>query len=182
MSRFYFFLWLFWLLRVTLCTLASAGLFAFIITLSIYMKQGLVSLDSTVVSALLDIWNFWFTISLNIGLLFALFRSVKYLFNRCYGGFVLKLNRCIKENTSGFIEEIGYGDLIKVWRKWFMILIWLVGSLMVISLGLTYLFTSYSSLFDWFNIYILYLFIAIGGYISFIVMAGRCKSVRIIKC
>ena len=54
-----------------------------------------------------------------------------------------------------------------VWRKWFMLLIWLVGSIMIFALALTHLFTSYSGLFEWFDIYWLFGFILMEGYFSF---------------
>ena len=173
MVRFYLLLWLFWLIRVVLCTLFTASILSLLVTFFIYVKQGFVTIDAVAFDALFDIWQFWFLISLNLALLFALFRSVKYLFNRCYSGFMLQLQGC---------DIVGYGDLIKVWRKWFMLLIWLVGSLMVLALIATHLFTSYDSLFDWFGIYLLYLFIAMAGYISFILIVARCKSIKVVKC
>jgi len=182
MLKFYLFLWLSWLFRVVLCTLLSAALFAFIVTLFIYVKQGFMPIDRVVFEALLKIWTFWFSILLNLSLLFALFRSVKYLFNHCYAGYILKLKACTKKESGKYIEIIGYGDLLKVWRKWFMLLIWIVGSLMILAFVLTHLFTTYNSLFDWFSIYLLYLFIAIGGYFSFVFITARCKCIEVIKC
>jgi hypothetical protein len=182
MSRFYRSLWLFWALRVLLCTLFSATLLALLVTFFIYIMQGLPSLDAKILQALLDVWKFWFAILLNIALLLALFRSVKYLFNHPHAGYMLKLKGCQKEQGGEYIEVVGYGDLVKVWRKWFMLLIWLVGSLMVLALGITYLFTPYESLFSWFNIYVLYFFIFIAGYLSFIFLSNRCKNIRIVKC
>ena len=182
MSRFYFLLWFWWSVRLVLCTLVLATFFALLLTLFIYIKQGLPTLDEKIGLALFDVWKFWFAIALNIALLIALFRSVKYIFNHPHAGYILKLKKCFKEHSSEYLEVVGYGDLLKVWRKWFMLLIWLVGSLMVLALLFTYIFTSYESLFDWFNIYILYLFILLAGYLSFIFLGSRCKSVRIVKC
>jgi len=182
MGKFYLRLWFFWALRVILCSLFFAFVFALIITLVIYAKQGFSSLDKQSISALLEIFKFWFFISLNLSVLLALFRSIKYIFNRPHAGYMFKLKQCVKENSSEYIEVIGYGDLVIVWRKWFMLLIWLVGSLMVLALIITYLFTSYTSLFDWFNIYVLYLFILLSGYFSFFILANRCKLVKIVKC
>jgi len=181
MSKFYLELWLSWSLRVIFCSLFFAFVFALMITLGIYAKQGFSSLDKQSISALLEIFKFWFFISLNLAVLLALFRSIKYIFNMPHAGYMFKLKQCSKDNSSEYIEIIGYGDLVKVWRKWFMLLIWLVGSLMILALIITYLFTSYTSLFDWFNIYILYFFILTSGYFSFSVLANRCKSVKIVK-
>jgi len=182
MIKFYFSLWFSWLIRVISCTLFIAGCLATVITLFVYAKQGFILIDKDILQALIAVWKFWFAISLNLALLFALFRSIKYLFNRCHSGFTLKLKTCFKERSSEFIEIIGYGDLVKVWRKWFMTLIWLVGALMVVALVCTYIFTQYHSLFDWFNITMLYIFIAIGAYLSFILIVARCKKIGVVKC
>ena len=184
MQKFYFELWLYWALRVVLCSVFLAAVFAFLITVVLYIKQGMPSLSGDVQGALLELFRFWFFLALNVAVLLALFRSVKYLFNRCHAGYMLKLKKCSQEKNveEAYLEFIGYGDLVKVWRKWFMLLIWIVGSFMVLALVITYLFTPYEALFDWFNIYILYAFILAGGYFSFIFMAARCKSMRIVKC
>jgi len=182
MRSFYFFLWFFWLVRVVLCTLFIAALISGVATLVIYIRQGILPLNDEVLSALYDIWHFWFVISLNIALLIALFRSVKYLFNRCYGGYMLKLKVCQKEANKAFIKTIGYGDLVKVWRKWFMLLIWLVAAEIVFAVALSYLLSSSVSLFDWFSIYMLYFFIAVAAYFSFVFLSARCKALKVVKC
>jgi hypothetical protein len=175
-------LWLYWLVRVVFSTIVLAILFASLFTLFLYIKEGLPTFNSQIAKALLDIWKFWFSISLNITLLIALFRTLKYIFNKPYFGYMLKLKKCYKEKGSGYIEVIGYGDLVKVWRKWFMLLIWLVGSFMVLALIVSTLFSSYQNLFDWFNIYMLYIFIFLAAYFSFILLANRCKNVKVVKC
>ena len=137
------------------------------------------ALNSEVFEALLNIFKFWFPIVWSLTLLLALFRSLKYIFNICFAGYELKLYSC---DGKDILENIGYGDLVKVWRKWFMLIIWLVGSLMVLSLAYTYMFTSYSGVFEWFDIYWLFGFILISGYFSFIMMSARCKRVKVAKC
>lgn len=170
MKKFYFYLWFFWALRVTLCSIVTAAVLAFIITIILYIKQGFVSLDQEVLEALYSIFSFWFMITLNIAVLFALFRSVKYIFNRCYDGYSFKLLSCPKEKR--YIEVIGYGDLVKFWRKWFMLLIWLSAAFMIIDFVV----------FDYYNIYVLYSVILLSGYFSFMFIGARCKQVRIVKC
>lgn len=180
MSSFYFFLWLRWSLRVTLCSVAIASVFSFSVTLFIFFSQStLYTIDFKVISALFDIFWFWFVLLWSLTLLIALFRSIKYIFNTCIKGYELKLLTC---STKEVIETIGYGDLVKVWRRWFMLLIWLVASMMVISLFLTYIFSDYTSIFEWFNIFWLYAFVIISGYFSFILMIAKCKRVEIRKC
>lgn len=170
MKKFYFTLWFFWALRVVLCSVAGAFVLSVLVTAVLYVKQGFATPNQEVMEALFSIFTFWFFVSLNITVLFALFRSVKYIFNRCYGGYSFKLLSCPKEQT--FIEVVGYGDLIKFWRKWFMLLIWLSAVFMIID----FVF------FDYYNIYLLYGAILLSGYLSFVLIAARCKQVKVVKC
>lgn len=179
MSRFYLFLWLRWALRLTLCSLSLAAILSFLVTLFIYVSRGLPDMTPEITGALFDIFIFWFSPLWSFTILIALFRGLKYIFNNCINGFELRLLTC---DSNEVIENIGYGDLVKVWRKWLMLLIWLVGSIMILALIYTNLFTSYSGIFEWFNIYWLYCFILFGGYFSFIIMSSRCKKVKIVRC
>ncbi len=179
MSKFYLFLWLKWAARVTVCSVFMAILVSFFITLFLYIKQGLPSFNNEIVSALLQIFKFWFSIVWSLTLLISLFRSLKYLFNNCLAGYELKLLSCDKKEI---IEDIGYGDLIKVWRKWFMLIIWLVAAEMVLAIVFTYVFTSYDGIFEWFNIYFLFIEVLVAGYFSLILLGGKCKQVKVVKC
>jgi len=167
MNRFYFFLWFNWAKSLTLYTLGISGVISMFITLVIYVMLGFRNLQTNVLSALVDVFSFYFTIVFSLVLLLMLFRSIKQVFNHCINGYELKLLQCGTTNT---IDEIGYGDLVKVWRKWFMLLIWLVAIFMIITL------------FSFFNIYALFGFILIAGYLSFIILIARCKQVRVVKC
>ncbi len=180
MSRFYFLLWLNWAVRVSVCSVVLACGFSFLITLFIYFNQGMPPLSSEIYKALFDVFRFWFVVCWSFTLLVALFRSLKFIFNTPHAKYALKLMACAKSDK--FIEIIGYGNLIKVWRKWFMLLIWLVGSIMILALVVTHLFTSYDGLFEWFNIYWLFVFILAAGYFSFILLGMRCKKIKIVKC
>jgi len=144
-----------------------------------YISQGIPELTSTVVNALIDITLFWFPILWSATLLFALFRSLKYIFNICIEGHKLQLLTCDMKET---IDFIGYGDLVKVWRKWFMLIIWLVGSQMIIAVVLSSLFTEFDGIFEWFNIYWLFAFVLLSGYLSFILLSTRCKRVKVVTC
>lgn len=179
MSKFYFFLWLRWAARVITCSVLLAYVITIIITATIYFIGNKPALDTDVLNALRDILNFWFPIVWSFTLLVSLFRSIKYIFNRCINGYEFKLLTCKGDET---IEEIGYGNLVKVWRKWLMLNIWLVGSFMIISIILTSIFTSYSGIFEWFSIYWLFGFILLSAYFSFMILGARCKSVKITKC
>lgn len=179
MNKFYILLWLRWSIRVTLCSTVLASVFSLFITLYVYISQGMVTIDAKVLKALIDIFVFWFPIVWSFTILLALFRALKYIFNVSISGYMLNLYSC---DGKELLREVGYGDLVKVWRKWFMLIIWLVGSLMVISLAYTYMFTPYSGVFEWFNIYWLFAFLLLSGYFSFILMTTRCKRVKVVKC
>ncbi len=179
MGRFYLFLWLCWALRVTLSSTALALFISLLITAFIYFKQGTPSLSLEVYQALGNIVKFWFPILWSITLLLSLFRSLKYIFNTCTAGYKLELLTC---SLSEKIEYIGYGDLLKVWRKWFMLIIWIVGVEMIFSLAFTYIFTNFKGVFEWFDIYWLFAFILSAGYFSFILLSNRCKRVKVVKC
>ncbi|MBU0720742.1 hypothetical protein KJ877_05325 [bacterium] len=186
MRRFYFLLWLKWVAGVALSSILLACGISLLITALIYFNQGGASLSGEVYSALLEVFQFWFPISWSISLLIALFRRLKYIFNDCISGYELKLLACANESkrqgSSQELDVIGYGDLVKVWRRWFMLMIWLVGAMMIVALALTYLFTDYSGVFEWFSIYWLIAFVLLSAYFSFILFGSRCKRVKVVKC
>jgi hypothetical protein len=167
MSKFYFLLWLKWAYKLSINTIVLASVITFVITLLTYAKLGFVTLDAKVFDALVDVYMFYFKIVFSLSLLLILFRSIKYIFNTCTNGYELKLLTC---DSNEIIENIGYGDLLRVWRKWFMLLIWLVATCMIVTL------------FSFFNIYALFIFILISGYLSFIILISKCKKVRLIRC
>ena len=179
MAKFYFLLWLRWAARVVTCSVLLAYFFSIIITAASYFMGSMPSLNSEVFSALRDILDFWFPIVWSFTLLLALFRSIKYIFNICINGYQLNLLTC---RDSEVIEIIGYGDLVKVWRRWIMLNIWLVGAFMIVAVIVTSLFTNYDGVFDWFSIYWLGAFILLSGYISFMLLGSRCKQVKVSKC
>jgi len=177
MNRFYILLWLKWFIRVSFCSILIALFISSAVTIYIFFKTSPDSLDGNVLKALFDIERFWFALSFNFAFLFVLFRSIKYIFNKKLDGYEYKLYNCSMQN----IDVIGYGDLIKVWRKWFFMLIWFSAVEMVIVTIIFYLF-GIDELFSWFNIYVLYSFVMIAGYFSFILLPSRCKRVRIVRC
>ena len=181
-SKFYFLLWFKWAVRLTLCSITFASILSVFITILIYISQGMPTHSSEIQTALVQVFIFWFVILWNFTLLIALFRSLKYVFNSCNSGYKLQLLSCPQDGETEVLEYIGYGDLLKVWRKWFMLIIWLVGAQMIFALIFTKLFTSYDGIFEWFNIYVLYIFVLVAGYFSFILLGSRCKRVKIVKC
>ena len=162
-----------WSLYLSVSSLFYAGIISFIITTYIYINQGSSALSIEVYQALVSIFKFWFPLVWSVTLLISLFQTLKTVFNRCYNGYEMNLKSC---------DVVGYGDIKGVWRKWLMLIIWLVGAQMIIALIFTKLFTSYEATFDWFNIYVLYTFVLVAGYVSFILLSSRCRLVSIKKC
>ena len=172
-NKFYLLLWFKWSLRLTVESTLLAGFFSLIVTLFLYVKQGASVLNESVVYALVDIFFFWFAILWSVALLLALFRGIKYIFHGCNNAYKLDLYSCEKEQGSELIVDIGYGDLVKVWRKWFMLMIWLVASQMIIA----YILST-----EWFSIVMLYLYIQVAGFFSFMILSAKCKRIKIVRC
>lgn len=179
MFKFYLFIWLRWAFWLTVLSVSMAIIFSIIGSFGIYLFQGMPALDKDVIDAL---WNvFWFLSSpmWSFVLFIVLFIRLKYIFNKCAANYQFKLMAC---DTKEYVEVLGYGNIVQVWRKWFLGLIWLVISITTVAIFIaTYVFNQ-DSLFDWFNIYLLYGFILIGGFFSFILLGSRCKNVRIVRC
>ena len=180
MGKFYFWLWLGWVVRVIVCSVASGAVLAALVTAVLYLTKGSASFDAKVLLALEQIFLFWFAVLFNLTLLFALFRSAKYLFNRCYNGYMFAMMVCPKEQT--YLEAVGYGDIVKFWRKWLMVLVWIVASFVLLSWVVSLLFIGYGEFFNYFNVWWLYGYILIGGYFSFLLIGLRCKSVKVKRC
>ena len=182
MHKFFFLLWIEWIVRLIFSSIIYAAIASILVTLGIYIKQGINELTVPIIQALSDIAIFWFWILLNVTILLALFRMMKYIFNNCKNGYKLELLSCPSDLKQEIIKHIGYGDLVKVWRKWFMLMIWLVAAQMIVAVVVESLSGFSDFVFSWFSVYILYVFIAIAGYISFILLQTRCKKVRIARC
>ena len=177
MIRFYTSLWISWVLRVSIESLFFSLLFSFLITFIIYIKKSFPPLDDEVLKALWTVFVFWFPISWSLSLLLALFRSLKYIFT-CKNGYSYKLYSCDKKE----IKEIGYGDLVSVWRKWFMLIIWMVAGIVLVLSMFFKLFFDFSSVFDWFNIWVLFIMVLVSGFFSFIFLPARCQKVKVLRC
>ncbi|MDQ7068678.1 MAG: hypothetical protein Q9M40_12280 [Sulfurimonas sp.] len=182
MSRFYLLVWAGWALRLTLSSISLALILASFISMYLYIAQGMPPLIQELQEALIDITLFWFPIIWSLTLLLFLFRTLKFVFNKPINNYKLQLLSCPKEEKVEVIEDVGFGDLVQVWRKWFMLIIWLVGAQMIIALIFSYILNSYIAVFDWFNIYVLYGFVLVAGYFSFMILNSRCKRVRLVKC
>lgn len=179
MRSFYFRLWFGWVVRVSLESLAFGAVMAFVIVLTIYVNKGMPLLKKEVLEALWDIFIFWFPVTWSAALLLSLFRSLKYLFNRCKGDYRLQLLACDEKEE---IDPVGYGDMKRVWRRWLMLLIWSDAILILLLALVMRFFFGVEQLFSWLNIYMLYGTILLGGYISLPIWIAHCKKTRIVRC
>ena len=182
MSKFYFLLWLKWVIRLTAGSVVGSFLLSLFVVIYVYLNNDMQSLNTEITKALFLVFKFWFALLWNFTLLVTLFRSLKHPFNQCYDGYQMKLLTCVKKDEGMYIKDVLYGDLIRVWRKWLMLIIWIVAIEMIVAVVISKVFSSYSAVFDWFNVYILYFFILVAGYFSFMLLASRCKLVKIKKC
>ncbi len=179
MLRFYLRIWIDWIFRLLLESLILALFMAGSIVVFVYWKKGFPSLDQEVIEALGVVFSFWFSIVWGIGLLVALFRSLKFIFGKCYEGYRFALLTC---DVNEEITQIGYGDLVKVWRKWLMLLVWIVTVLVLLGSVVARVVYGIVSIFEWLDIYVLFSFVLIAGYLSFWLLGVRCKRVKVVRC
>lgn len=182
MLRFYLFLWLEWIVRMFIVTLLFTSIMSLVITLFLYISREMPPLSGEIYRALFEIFRFWFLLLLNIAIPLALFINVKYLFNSSYGGICLRLLSSIKDGEVEVIDTIGYGDLVQVWRRWLFYIVLGSSLLVLLSALFTYLFTQYDSLFDWFSVYTLYLFVTLSGLFSIVLLTKSFKALRLERC
>jgi len=179
MRKFWFLLWWDWALWVSVSSLLFAGGLDGVLTLVIYISKSMPELDSETLKALADIWIFWFGILWSVTLLLSIFLSMKRFFNRCFNGYQLQLLTC---TDAEVIDIVFLGDIVKVWRKWLMILIWGVAAEILIVSVVRYGLGFGIGFWRWFSIEWLYLFLLIAAFISLPLMGSRCKRVRLRRC
>ena len=179
MRKFWFLLWLDWLVFVTVSSLFFAAFFDFIVIFCIYIFKDMPTLDSVIIGALSDIWLFWFAFIWSATLLLSIFLSVKRLFNKCYNGYKLQILTCTEFEV---IDIVLLGDTVKIWRKWLMVLIWGVASEILFVSVVRYFLNFELDFWVWFDVGCLYLFILLAALASLPLMAARCKRVRLSSC
>ncbi len=178
MGRFYFSLWVRWVVYVTSRSIMVAAVAALLVAGYLYIQKGSPSLDLEVKRALWNIFVFWFAIFWSASLVFFVFRSVKLLFNDCKNGYLFRLYSC--EKGEEYIEPVGYGDLPRVWRRWLLLLVWNVAAEIILSGFVLKLMGK--NILDYLDIYLLYAFIMIAGYNGIVFFQTFCKRVRIERC
>jgi hypothetical protein len=179
MRKFWFLLWFNWAIWVSISSVLIAGVFDFFITFGLYIYKGMPELNSDTLNALTDIWLFWFSIIWSMALLLSIFLSVKRLFNRCYTNSKLQLLTC---NEQELIDIVLLGDIVKVWRKWLMVIIWFVAIEILVFSVLRYILGFGMEFWEWFSMYWLYIFILFAAFLSLPLMVARCRRIRLVSC
>lgn len=179
MVRFYLYLWFLWVLRMLGVTLFMSGFLSLLITTYFFIQKGLPAFESEIISALFEIFIFWFLLLLNLAIPLALFISTKHLFNNCINAISLKLKSC---KDGLFIEDVGHGDGVKVWRKLLFLIVWISAVFVLISFMIFYFFNIEGSFFEFLSVYHLYAFILLSGAFALPLLGSRCKSVSLRLC
>ncbi len=179
MRSFWLRLWSYWALWITLFSVISGLLIAAAVTAFIYFYKGSAGLSSDVLSALLDVLQFWFAPAWSIGLLIGMLLSLKRLFYRCMGGHQLLLYSCDGEEV---ISPVGVEDTLKLWRKWLFVTVWVIALEVLAGAAIASINAVGESVMAWFSIYWLYLFFLFSALVTLPLMARRCKMVKVGKC
>jgi len=179
MGKFSLFLWLFWVKNITLKSFLYGAVFAFVLTIFFYIFYGMPSLSEDILHALYEVFSWSFAFTWSISFLLFLFREFLSVFERCIVGYKLQVLDC---QTKEPLVAIGYGDIVKIWRRWFFVLIWLVASCFILLSVFLYLLGSAQSFREIFSIYLLYVFVMFSGYISFLFLIYRCKKTKVQRC
>lgn len=182
MFKFYLYLWFFWVLRMFLVSITLSAFLSFFITSYFYLTEGLPALESEILTALFKIFTFWFLLLLNLTILIALFINTKYLFNNCINRLCLRLQGCKKEDEGVFLQSMSAWDLVKVWRKLLLLIVWISAIFVLLSFFIFYFLSSEGSFFEWLSVYHLYGYILISGFFAFTLLGSRCKDVSLRLC
>ena len=166
-------------MRITVESIGGAAVLTLLVVLYLYVKKGMPYMSDEVAAALAEIFKFWFRILWSVTFLATLFRSVKYFFNKCYNRYALRLYSC---DAKERIEPIDYADIIKVWRRWFMLLIWIVAIIIVFGVATVRIFSIANSVFSWLGLPVLYLFTIVGGFFAIVLTTSMCKKIKVERC
>ena len=155
-------------MRVVVLSLLLSVVLTSLVTFGLYVHLGMPPLQGDVVDAVVKIFTFWFALLYNVALLVVLVREIGYIFGVCHNGYMLEMGSCVDAKN-------------KLRRRWLMLLIWLV-AVEILFIAFVNFLLQYELSFWWYNIYLLYGAIAVGGYFSFILISMRCKQIRVVRC
>ncbi len=178
MIRFYFLLWLHWVGVLLLQSIGSAFLLTLIFVAWIYFSKD-VALNKDVIDALVSLFSFWFWVIWSATFVASLFFAFKSFFNHCYAGYVLKVIDC---NSHVALEHIGYSDLIQIWRKWLMLLIWITAFFIIVLSILLYALFEIQTLFSWLNLTIMIVLAICSAFFALFFLRFRTQKIRVERC
>ncbi len=174
-ENFYFKLYLFWVLWVSLNTLVYTALISFSCALFVYLSKGFPALNSETFSALWDISIFCFPFAFSLSFIVMLLFVFKRLFTTKINGQSVKLYDCKDEP----IAKPLLSDVTMLWRKWLFVTVWVLLIFCVIFLGLWRLITGELPPLGLLNGITLYLLVMLFGGPVFVLGVKRCKKIRI---
>ena len=131
MTKFWFYIRLYWLVTVILYSIGIGLFLTTIIVLVTLLKTGGMALSMQSVDAIWAIASFWFTIAWVLGFLLAIILSFKTLFNKPIAEYYLEMLGCDEEILAPIILT----DVMPLWRKFLFWMIWLLLIVVLIMLG-----------------------------------------------
>lgn len=173
---FYFKVYLFWLVWVSVYSFLTASVLALFTALIVYIGKGSVPLNLETLAALKEIVSLSFPITFSLSLIVALLLVFKAFFSHKVEGFSFVLYDCKDEK----VENVLLSDVTALWRKWLFMTVWMILFFLVLFLGISKLLFGVFPPLQWFNGYSLYLLITLFGGGVFVFVVKSCKKIGII--
>ncbi|MBN2896974.1 MAG: hypothetical protein JXK05_13905 [Campylobacterales bacterium] len=171
-------LWLYWLWWVLLYSVAVAAATAAVLVGVIYVLKGAPALDADVYGALEAIARVVFVPLWCAALLWAHLMVTRRLFACCLGGRRLILLTCKGDER---IYPVGLGDVLPVWRRFLMLIVWIVAVEVLLLVGVTSLWGGMSAT-ALLRPSVLGAMSALGAFAALLVLLGRCKCILVTQC
>lgn len=171
-------LWLYWLWWMLLYSVAAAAVADGAAVGVIYLLKGAPQLDTSVYGALEAIARVAFVPLWCAALLWAHLMVTRRLFSCCLGGKRLILLTCKGDER---IYPVGLGDVLPIWRRFLMLIVWTVALEAVLVVGIAALFGGFS-ITTHLSAPMLGVMSAFGALAALLVMLRRCKRIRITQC
>ncbi len=178
MIDLYLRLWLYWLFWLFLYSLVAAVLVDMVLVGSIYLIKGAPSLDEQVRRALgsmvLTIFGpLWSMVLIGTQLI-----VLRRMMQRCFGGKRMILLTCKGDER---IWPVGLGDVLSVWRRWVVLIAWMVMIETVLVIGGRSLL-GMSVIGGGLDIPTVGIMIVLAVSLSLPLMMIRCRRIRVSKC
>ncbi len=168
-------LYIFWLGWVTSRSALVASFLAVSTAVIVYVYKGFAPLNKATFLALKDIFYLSFSVGFSLGFILMLLLVFRALFDKEIDGFRLVLFDCKHEQISLPLLS----DVISLWRKWLFITVWMILLFLVLLIGLSKLLFGIFPPLSWFNLYTIYLLVAVLGGAVFVFVVKQCKKVGV---